>query len=189
MKYILITLAAALAVVLSACANRPPPPAAPPPPAVKLAVSQTERGVMIWLPDNVLFEFGKAELSPAAGEYLDRVARLLVEKTDHQLALEGHTDNVGSADFNQGLSERRALAVARALADRGVRRERLHTAGFGFGRPLAPNDSELGRRLNRRVELVVLDETVAHLMRDEPANAFEDAFARLRRELDTQLAK
>jgi outer membrane protein OmpA-like peptidoglycan-associated protein len=186
----LLALAAAL---LFGCAKPPaaPVPAAPPPapepaPAIKLSMSQTDRGVLIWLPDHVLFEFGKADLAPAAAEYLDRVGHLIARKTERQTAVEGHTDSIGSLDYNQGLSERRARAVAQALVARGVPNSRIQTSGFAFKRPLAPNDSELGRRLNRRVELIVIDETVANLMRDEPPNAFEDAFARLKQELERE---
>jgi flagellar motor protein MotB len=161
---------------LAGCAHRAEP-------QVKLALAQTERGVMIWLPDHVLFDFGKAELSAQSEPYLRRVAELLRDKTPEPLLLEGHTDNVGAADFNLRLSERRAQAVAVALQDMGVTPQRLRTAGVGLARPLAPNDSELGRRLNRRVELIVLNETVARLTQGEPANAFEDAFARLEAEL------
>ena len=99
------------------------------------------------------------------------------------LALEGHTDGVGSPDYNQGLSLKRADAVAEALRKLGVPAERMKTAGFGLTRPLAPNDAEVGRRLNRRVEIIVLNETVAHLSQGEAANRFEDAFEKLKAEL------
>jgi outer membrane protein OmpA-like peptidoglycan-associated protein len=178
MQYFRALGAAIVAALISACAQQPPAPPPPAPvtaPAFKLAMSQTDRGVMIWLPDNVLFEFGKSDLSTDAGPYMDKVARILNDKTDHQLILEGHTDNVGAANLNQALSEKRANA-------------RLRTEGLGLRKPLAPNDTEAGRKLNRRVELIVLDETVAHLMRDEPANSFEDAFARLKAEIEGQLS-
>lgn len=169
-----------LIVLLAACAHQPAP-------TVKLALSQTERGVMIWLPDHVLFEFGQAELSPQSTPYLARVAEILNSKTAEQLLLEGHTDNIGSESFNQALSERRAASVAQALVAQGVSTDRLRTAGLGLAQPLAPNDSEVGRRLNRRVELIVLNETVSNLTRGEHPNAFEDAFARLKRELEPAL--
>ncbi len=178
MKFARRTLMLALcAATLSACTHRPPPP------AVTLPIAQTERGVMIWLPDNVMFEFGKSELSPAAADYLREVAQLALTRTDKALALEGHTDNVGSASFNKTLSEKRAQAVAEALASQGVPAARMEVKGLGLESPIAPNDSETGRRLNRRVEIIVLNETVERLTAGAPANAFEDAFARLRREL------
>lgn len=171
-----------LASFVAACAHKPEP-------AVKLALAQTDRGVMIWLPDHVLFEFGKADLSLESVPYLMRVAEILNQKTTEPLLLEGHTDNVGSAEFNQALSERRAMAVAEALKAQGVDAQRLRTAGLGLTRPLAPNDTDTGRRLNRRVELIVLNETVSNLTRGEPKNAFEDAFARLKQELEPTLVR
>jgi outer membrane protein OmpA-like peptidoglycan-associated protein len=185
-----------LLALLVGCAQPPvvAPPAAvaapvPYPAALRLAVSQTDRGVMIWLPDNVLFAFGSSDLSPEAGPYLDRVAGILVEKTDKALVLEGHTDNVGAVAFNQTLSERRAKTVLTALAQRQVAASRLRSAGFGLHKPLAPNDSDTGRRLNRRVELIVLEETVERLMRDEPANSFESAVDKLKAELEAIINK
>lgn len=186
MKFRTLLLPFLTAALLAACAHAPQPAAGAAAP-VKLAMSQTERGVMIWLPDNVLFDFGKSDLSAASGPTLDRVADILNHKTENTLSLEGHTDNVGSAAFNQKLSEDRAASVARALQSRGVAAERLKTVGYGFGRPLAPNDTETGRRLNRRVEIIVLGETVEHLRAGEPANAFEDAFARVKAEMEKQL--
>jgi hypothetical protein len=115
------------------------------------------------------------------------VAQILNSKTDHQLSLEGHTDNMGAVELNQRLSEKRAETVLVALRERAVLPSRLKALGFGLTKPLAPNDSDLGRRLNRRVELIVLDEKVETLTRGEPANAFEDAFARLKSQLDTDL--
>ncbi|MFN3630084.1 MAG: OmpA family protein, partial [Casimicrobiaceae bacterium] len=79
---------------------------AKPAPRVRLPIAQTERGVQFVLPDTVLFEFGKAEFDEkASGPYLDRLAELLKTKTDKDVSVEGHTDNIGSAAANQTLSE------------------------------------------------------------------------------------
>lgn len=172
------SLALVAVIALSACATRPPEK-----PPVKLAVTQVERGVLIWLPDNVMFEFGAHTLSADAADYLKLVADVALNHTTESLALEGHTDSVGSPEYNQALSLKRAEAVATALSQLGVPAERMKTAGFGLTRPLAPNDSDVGRRLNRRVEIIVLNETVAHLSQGEPANRFEDAFEKLKAEL------
>lgn len=182
MPRLFLPLLLGLLALLTACAT-------PPEPSVKLAVAQTERGVLIWLPDHVLFEFGKSDLSPAAQDHLREVARLVNTKTDHALLLEGHTDNVGAEDLNLRLSEKRAQAVSASLQQLQVQPHRLQTAGLGLSRPLAPNDTEVGRKLNRRVEIIVLDETVARLTAGEPANAFEDAFARLKAELGATLSE
>lgn len=107
----------------------------------------------------VLFEFDSAELTPRAEEALDEVAAAL---TDSSLAtccfrIEGHTDAVGSEAYNRELSERRAESVVRYLARRhGIDDERLLVVGFGETRPIADNDSDAGRRKNRRVQLVNL---------------------------------
>ena len=180
-----LMLVAALIALTSACASRPEPA-----PKVTLAVAQIDRGVMIWLPDNVLFDFGKADLNTTeSGPYLDRVVQLLKDKTTHNVALEGHTDSVGSAAANKALSEKRATVVRDALLARGLPKERTQVTGLGEEKPIAPNDSELGRKLNRRVELIILGETVENLTRGEPANAFEAAFDKLRDQLEAKLKR
>lgn len=170
---------------LAACQSTPP--AAPTPAAeapysgAVLAVDQTERGVQIVLPGSVLFESGKASFQAAeAAPFLDRVAQLLLTRTDKRVAVEGHTDTDGSASLNEQLSLARARAVADALSTRGVPAARLEAAGFSFRRPVASNNTEDGKRLNRRVELVVLGEQLSTLTAHEPAGAFESAWARLR---------
>ena len=169
-------------LLVSACASSP---AKVPP--VKLAVGQVDRGVLVWLPDNVLFEFGKATLDPALSDpYLDRVAQLLKEKTSKAVSLEGHTDSVGSENLNLVLSVNRAIAVRQALLKRQVPEDRITAVGFGLAKPIAPNDSDLGRRLNRRVEIIILDEKVENLTRGEPEGAFEEAFGKLKAQLEAQ---
>ena len=189
-------LAPLLIVLLAGCASAPPelaPAPAPAPvakPSVVLPIAQLDRGVQIVLPDSVLFETGKATLNDAASApYLDRIAHLLISKTAKQIAVEGHTDNVGTAALNQRLSEQRADAVADALITRGVPTGRVTRRGLSFTQPTAPNDVEAGRRLNRRTELIVIDETVANITRDEPANAFEDAAARVKAALEAGKGK
>ena len=146
--------------------------------------------MQIVLPDNVLFQSGKAELNESeSAAYLDRIAVLLTTKTVKRIAVEGHTDNVGSAALNQRLSEQRADAVANALITRAVPSERISRRGLSFTQPVAPNDVDAGRRLNRRTELIVLDETVENITRGEPANAFEDAAARVKAALEAAKGK
>ena len=79
---------------------------------------------------------------------------MLNEHPDWQLTLEGHTDNVGGAIFNQTLSAQLACAVVADLVAQGVDAGRLQSVGFGMGKPVASNDSEGGRSQNRRVEIV-----------------------------------
>jgi outer membrane protein OmpA-like peptidoglycan-associated protein len=78
----------------------------------------------------------------------------LKEHIDWNITLEGHTDNVGGGQFNKDLSARRAAAVKAYLAKAGVPETRLVSAGFGFDKPVASNDTEIGRAENRRVEIV-----------------------------------
>lgn len=147
----------------------------------RLPILQTERGVMIWLPEQVQFETGKSEFNLIqARPDLNKLARLLQEKTRNTILIEGHTDDVGSAESNIQLSVRRAEAVRMALMQGGIPKERLKISGYGRTRPIAPNDSAVGRALNRRVELIVQNETVENIRRGEPANNFEVAFEQLK---------
>lgn len=177
-------------VVLALSACQTPPPAPTPYSGPVLPIEQSERGVQIFLPNSVLFEVGKSALNTKdSGPYLDRVADLLKNKTKNAVSLEGHADSTGSATLNQSLSEDRARAVAVALTERGVPKERLQTAGFSFNRPVASNTTEDGRKLNRRVEVVILDEKVENITQGEPANAFSSAWAQLKSLIDQGLVK
>jgi outer membrane protein OmpA-like peptidoglycan-associated protein len=114
---------------------------------------KTDRGVVVTLGD-VLFDTGKATLKPGAYSTIDRLATVLKEDTTRKVLIEGHTDNVGSDEYNQELSERRAQAVQAALFERGVDASQISTIGKGETTPVASNDSPAGRQQNRRVELV-----------------------------------
>ena len=85
---------------------------------------------------------------------LDQIASLLKLKPEWKMTIEGHTDARGGAEYNQGLSARRANAVKLYLQTEGVEAARLQATGYGFSRPIAPNDDPLGRAQNRRVELI-----------------------------------
>lgn len=180
--------------MLAACATEPErpvvvaPPPPPPPvvePSVKLPISQSARGVEVTLPDTVLFDSGKAELKEAlAAPYLDRLAGLLKRNDTQSLLVEGHTDSQGAPAINQKLSEARAAAVANALVRRGIPASRVEQKGLAASRPVAPNDVDAGRRLNRRSEIVILGETLESFTRGEPANSFEDAAARVKAALE-----
>jgi outer membrane protein OmpA-like peptidoglycan-associated protein len=172
------------ALILAGCAAPPPPPPPPPPPAYTgpvLQIEQTDRGVLLVLPSTVLFEVNQSSFREASARpYLDRLADLVTRKSKKRLAIEGHTDADGPASLNEALSKARAAAVADAMITRGVARERIDIAGYSFNRPVASNATDEGKRLNRRVEMIVLDETVANITGGEPPGAFESAFARLK---------
>jgi OmpA-OmpF porin, OOP family len=114
---------------------------------------RTERGVVVTLGD-VLFDTGKATLKPGAYSAIDRLATVLKEDRSRKVMIEGHTDSVGSDEYNQQLSERRAASVQAALFERGVEASQVSTMGRGEMTPVASNDNEAGRQQNRRVELV-----------------------------------
>jgi OmpA-OmpF porin, OOP family len=118
-----------------------------------LKAKKTDRGVVVTMGD-VLFDTGKATLKPGAYATIERLATVLKEDSQRKVMIEGHTDNVGSDDYNQGLSERRAQSVQAALFERGVAASQISTVGKGETTPVASNDSAAGRQQNRRVELV-----------------------------------
>lgn len=114
----------------------------------------TDRGLVMTLGD-VLFATGKAELMGGAASNLDKLAGFLQHYPERTVEIEGHTDNVGSADLNRGLSQRRADTVKTYLVQKGVESNRLSTSGKGFDSPVGSNDSAAGRQQNRRVEIII----------------------------------
>ena len=121
---------------------------------VILETRETARGLIVNVSD-VLFDTGSANLKPGAREKLARVAGVIASHPGLRIAVEGHTDSVGTADFNQRLSEQRARSVHDFLVRDGVPQGVVGTAGFGESQPVASNDHAAGRQQNRRVELVV----------------------------------
>lgn len=122
----------------------------------ELKAKKTDRGMVLTLGD-VLFDTGRATLKPGAYATVDRLAAVLKEAPDRKVMIEGHTDSVGSDDYNQGLSERRAAAVQTALLERGVRSEQITALGKGETFPVASNDNVAGRQQNRRVDMIFTD--------------------------------
>jgi len=126
---------------------------------VELNAKPTERGLVVTLGD-LLFDTGKSELKSGAATNLAKLAAFLTQYEDRSVLIEGHTDNMGSDDFNLGLSQRRADSVKNWLVNQGVATGRLVTSGKGEGLPVADNNSASGRQLNRRVEVIIAN-TVA----------------------------
>jgi OmpA-OmpF porin, OOP family len=118
-----------------------------------LRLQKTERGLVLTLGD-VLFDSGEATLQSGAYGTMDRLAAALRDKSDRSVAIEGHTDNVGSDGMNQALSERRAQSVQMALMQRGVGSNQVSALGKGESFPVASNEDASGRQQNRRVELI-----------------------------------
>lgn len=100
------------------------------------------------------FDFNSDIIRSESKPTLDKVIAISKEKPDWKFSVEGHTDNIGGEAFNQTLSERRASAVKKYLTDAGIAPDKLQAVGKGASQPIAPNDSEIGRAQNRRVELV-----------------------------------
>lgn len=130
-----------------------------------LKAKRTDRGLVLTLGD-VLFATGEATLKPAAYRTVDRLAEVLKEDPGHKVVIEGHTDSVGSEDFNQQLSERRAMAVQSALMTRGVPADQMQAIGRGESMPVASNDDAGGRQQNRRVELIFGDDASGRVVSD-----------------------
>ncbi len=127
-----------------------------------LEVHETSRGVVVNLPD-VLFEFNKYQLTSDARAKVRDIAQVLdgPRVQNRQVSIEGHTDSIGSDQYNLRLSQLRADAVSSGLESDGVSSNRLHTRGFGKKYPIAPNkspdgsDNPAGRAKNRRVEVII----------------------------------
>ena len=116
---------------------------------------QTDRGWILTLKNELLFDSGGATLKSGAQRALDNLAQFLRKHPERDIAIEGFTDSIGSPDSNQRLSERRAQAVKDALTGRGIESRRINARGFGPSFPVASNATETGRQLNRRVEIVI----------------------------------
>ncbi len=119
-----------------------------------LQAKVTDRGLVLTLGD-VLFASGRAELKSFTNGNLNKLAVFLGKYPERSVSIEGHTDSVGSAEYNQDLSLRRANAVGSYLATQGVGSTRINTMGKGKSEPVASNDSAEGRQQNRRVEVIV----------------------------------
>ncbi|WP_434109051.1 OmpA family protein [Paraburkholderia caffeinilytica] len=131
--------------------------------AVGIEVTPVANGVSVKLPESALFEFGKSEVRGDAVAVINRSA-VLLNRSGKPVLVEGYTDNVGTLDYNQQLSEARATAVGYALVARGVALNRIRTKGYAYNNPVASNDTPEGRTLNRRTEIVVRGETMDTLM-------------------------
>ncbi len=105
--------------------------------------------------DNILFDFDKASLNQNFIPQLNHILAMLKAYATIEIEIQGHTDDIGSDEYNISLSEARAIAVRRYLIANGIAPERLRTRGLGKGYPIAPNDTEEGRQLNRRTEIVI----------------------------------
>ncbi len=132
-----------------------------------LKAKQTERGIVLTMGD-VLFATAQSTLFPGGIRSVQKLAGFLKKYPERQVLIEGHTDSVGSEEYNLGLSEKRADAVREELVRQGISPERIFTRGYGKKYPEASNDTPVGRQQNRRVEVIILKEGV------KPENQFRE---------------
>lgn len=125
----------------------------------ELKARQTERGIVLTIGD-VLFATGKAILSEDASRSVNKLAEFLKKYPARNVLIEGHTDSVGSDEFNLTLSRQRADSVKEKLVANGVDDARITTVGYGKRYPVAGNDTAAGKQQNRRVEVIILNEGV-----------------------------
>jgi len=118
------------------------------------AVERVGEGIQVTFPSGLLFDFDSSVIRSNAATNLNELANNLSKYGDSNLMVAGHTDAVGSSDYNQSLSERRAESAARYLTSHGVARY-IATAGLGEREPISSNNTEAGRQQNRRVEIAI----------------------------------
>jgi outer membrane protein OmpA-like peptidoglycan-associated protein len=124
-----------------------------------LATRDSARGLIANMSD-VLFRSGSFELLPGARERLAKVSGIVLAYPTLHVAIEGHTDSVGSDDYNQQLSERRAQAVRDYFVQQGIASVNVEAHGYGKTEPIATNDTPEGRQQNRRVELILSGDAI-----------------------------
>lgn len=119
------------------------------------AVGALGAAEQVTLPSEVLFAFDSATLADGAAAELEQVVRAIQRRAEARVTIMGHTDDVGSAAYNQRLSEQRAEAVAAHLEKRGIPRGQITARGYGEQKPVSPGESDADRRQNRRVEILI----------------------------------
>ncbi len=133
-----------------------------------LATRDSARGLVANMSD-VLFRSGSFELLPAARERLAKVSGIVLAYPSLHVAIEGHTDSVGSDQYNQDLSEHRAESVRDYFVQQGIQSSAIEARGFGKTDPIASNDTAEGRQQNRRVELVLSGDAIGNTIDDRPS--------------------
>lgn len=119
-------------------------------------VERVGEAIRVNFDSGILFAVNSAELSASAKRDIDKLAETLQKYQGTNIIIEGHTDNTGGRELNQGLSERRAQAVANYARTRGVDASRMQAKGYAFDQPIADNTTAEGRQQNRRVEVIII---------------------------------
>lgn len=122
---------------------------------VEVALDPRTNDINLVMPSNITFDTDKTYIKPTFTNTLDKLAATMNEYGQTTVVIMGHTDSVGDAGYNQGLSERRAFSVASYLNNRGVSSHRISTVGYGESQPIADNNTEYGKAQNRRVEIKI----------------------------------
>jgi outer membrane protein OmpA-like peptidoglycan-associated protein len=135
-----------------------------------LQTRDTARGLIVSMPD-VLFDFNKYTLKPEARERLARISGIVLAYPDLRLNIEGYTDSIGSDQYNQTLSEKRAATVRDYLIKSGVSINNVIAQGYGKADPVADNSTAAGRKLNRRVDMVVSGDVIGKQSMESPSSS------------------
>jgi len=136
---------------------------------------ETPKGAIVdsrgcWVVKGITFDYKKWDIKEEFGSNLSNIVEILQKNPNMNIQIEGHTDNIGSMEYNIDLSQKRAKAVKNYLVGKGIDESRISTAGFGFKKPIAPNDTEEGRSLNRRAEIVPMKMKAVLLPNDKILN-------------------
>jgi outer membrane protein OmpA-like peptidoglycan-associated protein len=141
---------------------------------VILSTRDTARGLIVNMSD-VLFDFNQANLKPGAREKLAKISGILLAYPTLHVSVEGHTDSIGSDEYNMKLSQRRADSVRDYLTTNGINAANVQAIGLGKANPVASNDTNAGRQQNRRVELVVSGDVIGQPINNGPATQVQPA--------------
>lgn len=118
-------------------------------------VRREGNNLRLLMPNKITFDFDRADLKVSFITTLDSIVMVLTKYPDTRLHIVGHTDNVGTESYNLRLSEQRALSVGNYLSNQHIARHRITTTGAGESQPIASNEDDAGRAMNRRVELSI----------------------------------
>src|SRR5439155_24003352 len=123
----------------------------------ELKARETGQGWILTLGSDLLFDVGQARLKPGGRRAISNLAKFMSQHPERKIAIEGFTDDSGSPQANQRLSERRAAAVREALVREGIEPARIEARGLGAAYPLASNDNTGSLQLNRRLEILLVE--------------------------------